>query len=182
LSLTSVTVASINLSDRQKSGEKISAIQVLLAKSLKELRQLSKIIHGEQLITEGLVPAIEQEINWLQRNEFYKVDFSHNLERPEQKNPEKDLFLYRLLQESINNIIKHSGADQIIIRVTFSDPELQMSIQDNGTGFDTEAEPLKQGGLGLLSMQKRIELLNGSMIIESEISLGTLITFSIPYP
>lgn len=182
LSLTNVTLASININDKEKAEQKLADTQNLVTKSIKELRQLSKIIHGEQLIQQGLIPTIEQEINWLQRNGHYTVELVHDISGIETNNADKDLFLYRLLQESLNNTIKHSGADKITIQLHYANHIMQLSIRDNGTGFDAAEKMKQKSGLGLLNMQKRIDLLNGSMQIDSAQNKGTTISFIIPYP
>jgi signal transduction histidine kinase len=181
LSLTNVTLASINIEDREKTMLKITETQNLVTRSIKELRQLSKIIHGEQLIKQGLLQAIAQEITWMERNGHYSVTFVHDMSL-EISNPDKDLFLYRLLQESLNNIIKHSGADRINISLLHLDSALQLVVSDNGAGFDTQVKINAGGGLGLQNMQKRILLLNGEMQIVSAEGSGSSLTFTIPYP
>ena len=118
LSLTNVTLASININDIEKAEQKIADTQELVTRSIRELRQLSKIIHGEQLIQQGLQKTIEQEIVWLERNGHYSVSFIYELPDFESNTSDKDLFTYRLLQECINNVIKHSGANKIKIELT----------------------------------------------------------------
>lgn len=182
LSLTNVTLASINLDDREKAKQKVDMTSELVTKSIKELRQLSKIIHGEHLIKQGLVETIEQEINWLQRNDQYKVTFTYDPAVTCLTNPDKDLFIYRLLQESINNIIKHAGANLIDIKLYLSMECLFLTVTDNGSGIATLKDGNIRYGLGFSSMQKRIDLLNGSFSINTAPQMGTSLTFQIPYP
>ncbi len=181
LSLTNVTTASINLDDKERSREKIADIQSLLSRSIKELRQLSRIIHGEQLIEEGIIPAIERDIQWLKRNEYYRVNFEHSLLPLSFNDPGKDLFIYRLFQESLNNIIRHSGADKIDIRLDHSANIMTLTIQDNGKGFLPPEETQTQKGLGLRNMKNRVTLLDGTMTIDSILQTGTTVIFTIPY-
>jgi signal transduction histidine kinase len=182
LSLTSVTAASINIDDREKAAQKITEIHNLVNRSIKELRQLSKIIHGEQLIQQGLLPAIEQEVAWMQRTGFYQVSFVHDYNNLESFNPEKDLFLFRLLQESLSNIIKHSGADTIAIELLYAEEKMRLGICDNGSGFDHQAKLVSPGGLGLQNMHKRVRLLQGDILIDSAPGRGTSIKVIVPYP
>jgi signal transduction histidine kinase len=182
LSLTNVTLGSINIEDKEKAIQKISDTKELVTRSIKELRQLSKIIHGEQLIREGLITTIEQEIAWLQRNGFYTVELSENISDLDISNPDKDLFLYRLLQESLNNAIKHSGADHFQIKLHYTAGTMELCISDNGVGFNVQESISQSTGLGLFNMQKRINLLNGTMQISSAENKGTILTFTIPYP
>jgi signal transduction histidine kinase len=182
LSLTNVTLASINITDTEKAEQKITDTQNLVTKSIQELRQLSKIIHGEQIIRQGLIQTIEQEIAWLQRNGVYTITFNNTISHIETSNADKDLFLYRLLQESLNNIIKHSGADTINISLLYNNQSLQLVIEDNGNGFNVAEKIKEQSGMGLVNMQKRINLLKGNMQINSAENKGTTISFNIPYP
>ncbi len=182
LSLTHVTLASINPDDKEKTRRKISDAQELITRSIRELRQLSKIIQGEQLIQQGLLKTIAQEITWLQRNGHYSVDFVHVLPDFRADTVDKDLFIYRLFQESLNNIIRHSRADKITIRLTYEPGFLQLVISDNGIGFTMEDPLANRDGLGLGNMQKRVNLLKGAMEVSSAENSGTSITFTIPYP
>lgn len=182
LSLTNVTLASINVEDKEKAKQKVDMTSELVSKSIKELRQLSKIIHGEHLIKQGLVETIEQEINWLQRNDQFKVNFTFDPSVTYLTNPDKDLFIYRLLQESINNIIKHAGANLIDIKLYLSMESLFLSVSDNGNGMDKTDDGAIRYGMGLTNMQRRIELLKGSFSINTVPKMGTSLTFQIPYP
>lgn len=182
LSLTNVTLASIQITDREKTIQKIADTQELVTRSIRELRQLSKLIQGEQLIQQGLRKTIEQEIIWLERNGHFNVQFSYELPDFTENTADKDLFIYRLLQECLNNIIKHAGASRISIRLVQELSTLHLIITDDGVGFDTAEKPAGNGGLGLTNMQKRVSLLQGSMNITSVENSGTSVIFSIPYP
>lgn len=182
LSLTNVILASINIKDTEKSEQKVVHAKELVTKSIQELRLLSKLIQGEQLIQQGLVAAIKQEVSWLMRCGFRNVEFEEKGYTLETADSEKDLFIYRLLQETLNNIIKHAEADSIFIRLGFEKQDIIMTITDNGKGFDIPAPDQEKKGMGLANMRKRLMLLNGNMQIESSKNNGTIISFNIPYP
>jgi signal transduction histidine kinase len=182
LSLTNVTLASINLEEKEKTKQKIADTLELVTRSIRELRQLSKIIHGEQLIKQGLVPTIEQEIGWLQRNGHYTIEFDYSGYDTDIINNDKDLFIYRLLQECLNNIIKHSGADRIAIGLKNGEEHISLTVRDNGQGFNVAETVRRDRGLGLVNMQKRVDLLKGRMTISSVINEGCTVVFIIPYP
>ena len=91
----------------------------------------------------------------------------------------KEINFYRVLQEAINNILKHSEADKASITINHTHKEIKISITDNGIGFDAgKKENLV--GLGLSGMQERVETLSGKMDIFSSIGEGTQILVSIP--
>ncbi|MES2374871.1 MAG: sensor histidine kinase [Bacteroidota bacterium] len=182
LSLTNVTIGSININEPDKAKHKLQEVQLLVERSVRELRQLSKIIHGEMVLQGGLVAAITQEIGWLERNGFYQVEFINDTDKLDVSYPEKDLFLYRLLQEALNNAIKHAAADRLHILLHYQDDQLQLQVTDNGSGFDPGEKAGKPEGLGLANMRKRVDLLGGTIEILSTKEAGTSITILIPYP
>lgn len=89
------------------------------------------------------------------------------------------LNLFRVTQEALHNIGKHSGAKHVQVRLTSSDKELTLSIFDDGRGFDVE-ESLQSVGLGLISMRERIEMLGGQFEILSSPGKGTQILARVP--
>ncbi len=181
LSLTNVTIGSINLQDTEKAKIKLNDVQQLVSRSIRELRQLSRVIHGDLVLQDGLVAAIRQEIGWLERNGFYQIGFTNETSTLTASYPEKDLFLYRLLQEGLNNAIKHSSADRLDIFLLYQDNHLVLEIKDNGQGFDPAEKKEHPQGLGLLGMHKRVDLLGGKLDIRSVKQEGTTLHISIPY-
>ena len=91
----------------------------------------------------------------------------------------KKIALYRICQELLNNMIKHSQATEIQITLRFKDDAVELIIQDNGQGFDVN-EINKSEGLGWRNNRSRVEILNGYFKIESSKGLGTSITVKIP--
>jgi signal transduction histidine kinase len=177
LSLTHVTLASVTPGKEEKTLMKVASATELVGRSIQELRQLSRLIHGEQLVRQGIVASIEQEITWLERTGQYSIHFK-NRTKTLAAHPETELFLYRVFQEAISNLLRHSGADQIDIALDWDEDLLQLTVSDNGKGFDTSKD---SRGLGLQSMQKRISMLSGTMQIRSAPGQGTSLIFSIPF-
>ena len=94
-----------------------------------------------------------------------------------------EINLYRLIQESLNNVKKHAHADHVTIRIVASSPNIILRIEDNGKGFDVEsrlARSLQEKCMGLSSMDERVSLLNGRMSIKSQPSKGTRILIEVP--
>jgi signal transduction histidine kinase len=80
--------------------------------------------------------------------------------------------IYRVLQETLNNIAKHSQADRVYISLWKQDGKIELTIEDNGIGFDPETS---RKGLGLVSMKERVEFSGGMLAIESDLGSGTTI-------
>ncbi|UKT63855.1 sensor histidine kinase [Pedobacter mucosus] len=182
LSLTTLTLNSINLNDNEKAAKKIESSLLLVNKSIKELRELARLLHGEQIIENGLGNALEQEINWLDKAGVYELKINNTLYGLKVSSPDKDLIILRLLQEIINNIIKHAQATIVEINAHIIDNTLQLSVIENGIGFNYEEIALKKNGMGLSSINKRIEMINGKLTLNSELNKGTSITIEVPYP
>jgi two-component system, NarL family, sensor kinase len=182
LSLTSLTLNSIEIENRLKSQQKIEAAIDLILRSIKEMRLLGKLLQGDQLVILGLPEAIRYQMSWLERSGQYRISYSQEDEMPGVNNPNKDLILFRILQEILNNIIKHARASEIDIRLTYPDSALQLQINDNGVGFDADNLAADKMGMGLQNIRKRAAIVGGEVSIRSAKGEGTGITILIPYP
>jgi len=182
LSLTTLTLNSVNLNDGDKAKKKIDNSLSLVNKSIKELRELAKLLHGEQLVENGIGHAIDQEINWLNKTGAYEVKTNNLLIEKQIASPDKDLIILRLLQEIINNIIKHAQATHIQIDSYLEDNALHLKVIENGIGFNPEEIKARKSGMGLNSIYKRIEMINGKLALNSAPGEGTSISIEIPYP
>jgi two-component system NarL family sensor kinase len=180
LSLTTLTLKSIDTHNSLHSDEKVAASIELLGKAISEMRLLGKLLQGDQLLTLGLDNAIQQEVDWLTRSGNYAITFTNNFSPSQSQNPSKDLFCFRMLQEILNNIMKHAQAKHISINLAVNHHELQLTVEDDGIGFSNEIQ--KHQGSGLLNIKKRAAIVGGNATIQSQLQQGTSITIQIPYP
>ena len=91
--------------------------------------------------------------------------------------------LYRVIQEGLNNTWRHANANKVVVRLVSSHPNIILRIEDNGSGFDAEDrlhESVKEKRMGLRSMEERINLLQGTMSIQSRSLKGTKILIEVP--
>ena len=179
LSLTSLTLGSITVAD-QKTATKLDDSQQLVRRSIRELRQLANLLHGEKIIETGLVDAIIYEVEWLKKSGTYHVQFDNNIDEELKQSAEKSLILFRLLQEVINNIIKHASATKITITLMKVQSNMLLSITDNGIGF--VPEDVSKNGMGLSSLSRRTNSIHGLLDIISSPGKGTTIAINVPYP
>jgi len=182
LSLTSLTLNSIELDNPAKARQKIDAATDLTLRSIKEMRLLGKLLQADQLIAMGLAEAIRYEINWMERAGQYQLIFTEEGELPANSNQDKELILFRIMQEILNNIIKHAAATEITIRLQYLNNTLQLLVADNGVGFNMAGLPDWQRGMGLYNIQKRAAIISGEVTINSAPGEGTSINIFIPYP
>ncbi|MBP1653160.1 MAG: hypothetical protein H6Q26_3317 [Bacteroidetes bacterium] len=180
LGLTVMTLGSINVQDTEKAGEKVAAAEALAKRAVKELRALSRLLHGEELLSRGLVDAIAFELEYLERSDLFRISYTHP-DTPLPPVADKATITFRLFQEILNNIVRHAQANEIVINLAFAGNVLTLSIQDNGNGFDV-AEIMKQHkGMGLQNIQKRAGMIGGHTQIQSAPGAGTTIKITIPY-
>lgn len=182
LSLTALTLGSVEFNDVNKAQQKIDAALDLNSRSIKELRLLGKLLQGEQLIGNGLPEAIGFEIAWIEKTGHFKVDYHSENIGGKNSNADKDLLVFRILQEILNNIIKHAFATQIKIKLDCRDNNLSLTVEDNGVGFITDDLPGNQQGMGLQNIRKRAALMGGEVGIKSEPGDGTFVHLTVPYP
>jgi two-component system NarL family sensor kinase len=94
---------------------------------------------------------------------------------------QKKLILFRMIQESLQNILKHASATNIIITIDYGPDILSVTIADNGKGFDSAAVMEKGDGLGLINLKKRAAMAGGSAQIESRPGAGSIVHMRFPY-
>jgi len=143
-----------------------------------DVQSLSHRLHSSKLEYLGLVEAIRlfcREFSELQKVE---VDFNtHDLPSP--LSQDISLSLFRVLQEALRNSAKHSGARNFEVRLWAMSGEIHLTIADSGVGFNAEAAR-ESPGLGLISMEERLKLLDGTFSVESQLQRGTTIHASVP--
>lgn len=179
LSLTSMTLSAVKAEGIQEG--KINTAGELVLRAIQELRQLSKMMSGKELIRKNLGHAIAFELDWLKKGTDYEVTFSNNISRHIPEHADKELILFRLFQEIISNIIRHAQATKISIVITQTDNTLTLIVKDNGKGFIPEEKLQANEGMGLFNISKRAKMMAGTFSINSVTGVGTDILVSIPY-
>lgn len=145
-----------------------------------DVRRMAHQLHPAVLDDLGLEPALRSYCAEFSRLAGIPVKFSCQ-GLPESLPPEVALCLYRVAQEGLRNIAKHSRAPRAAVTLAGAPGAMRLSITDSGIGFDANAVK-GQGGLGIPSMEERVRLVNGSIQIESAPGKGTRITVHVPLP
>jgi PAS domain S-box-containing protein len=143
-----------------------------------EMRALSHRLHSPSLDYGGLEAGASAYCGEL--GEHYKVEISFHCENiPTDLSEEVSLCLYRILQEALQNAIKHSGSERFRVLLKGGTNDIELAVQDTGTGFQPE-QAFKENGIGLRSMRERLKLVNGKFSIDSELGRGTTISAWVP--
>jgi PAS domain S-box-containing protein len=149
---------------------------------LQGVRRLSQDLRPAAIDRLGLLPAVQ----WLadEVTKYSGVATSVNILGKEHRlSEEVAIALFRVIQESLRNVWRHSGATKAEITLEFTDKRTKITIHDNGKGFilaGKVGDLAKQGKLGLAGMQERVQLVGGTMQVESEPGKGTMITVEAP--
>jgi len=142
-----------------------------LEQAIKELRRTAHNLMPDMLLDGGLVEAVYYFSKSLQQNSPLQINFQQYGVLPRLKE-DAELSLYRIVQELLQNVIRHSDANKALIQFNYRDEILCITVEDNGKGFDPRSIPKK--GVGLRSIETRLKALNGSMDIRST-SSGTTV-------
>lgn len=118
----------------------------------------------------------------MEKSGQYQITYTAKNLGDKNSNADKDLLVFRILQEIMNNIMKHAFATQIIIELHCREKNLYLTVEDNGIGFYTDGVPGIQDGMGLQNIRKRAALMGGAINVESRPGSGTLVKLQIPYP
>ncbi len=143
-----------------------------------DLHTLSHRLHSATLERLGLVPAVSSLCKEFTAQQGIQVAFSHN-DVPRSVAPDVALCLFRVVQESLRNVKKHSGGSQAEVKLNRNNGHLHLSISDDGLGFDI-SRLAHHEGLGILSMEERARLIGARLAIRSEPQKGTRIDLWAP--
>lgn len=160
----------------------LNEISNSLEETINELKQISYGLKPRNLESMGLKVALIQLINEISHNSGIEGEF--NFPNDEIRFDEKlEINIYRIVQESLNNIVKYSNASKFGVELLFFNNKLRLIISDNGKGFKTETILKRSGingGMGLLNIKERVESFRGNLKIESSNNNGTIIIIEIP--
>ena len=142
------------------------------------VQSLSHELHSSKLEYLGLVSAMKGFCKEFGDKHKVKIDFSSE-GMPSTVPPEISLCLFRVMQEGLQNALKHSGVRLFEVKLHGSPTEIHLTVRDSGVGFDPELAKDTQG-LGLVSMQERVRLVKGTISITSKPQSGTEINVRVP--
>lgn len=155
---------------------RINDARDLVSKAIQDLRDLSRTLNTENIVSIGLMKAIEMELAMIEKTGLVQTRWqvAGQVLRLE---PQKELILFRIVQEALHNIIKHAQATFVSVQAIFKENALQLSISDNGRGFDSAGGEMQ--GSGLRNMQSRARLIGAEWRINSVRQGGTQIFISL---
>jgi two-component system, NarL family, sensor kinase len=183
----SLTLAKLNLNMldwqfQEKAKQFVDSSVCILSEAIVNLRDLSRSMNPVIIRHQGFMNAVRTEIERFEQSSRIKVSITIHGE-PVFIESEKELVIFRILQESFANIIRHAQANSIAIDFFYNSDSLAMSVKDDGVGISKDIEKLITSGqsAGLLNMKTRALIFGGQFNVHSDIEHGTEILISIPY-
>ncbi len=175
LSFIKLSLNSINIHSADMAQGKINELKALLSKVIQDLRDLAKTFNADYINKFGIVSGIDQQIQFLNKTELFAAELfvKGNEVRFE---PYKEIVVFRIIQELLNNIVKHAEASEIKIVMNYEVGNLSILVHDNGKGFNVEDTALHSSkGLGITNIFNRINLVGGTVQFKSEAKKGTAV-------
>jgi PAS domain S-box-containing protein len=159
---------------RNRVSEQLKCVHEISA----DVQAISHRLHSSKLRYLGIVAAAKSFCQELSEQHKVVIDFTH-VDIPHTVTEEISLCLFRVMQEALHNAVKHSGVRRFEAELHGVSDGIHLTVRDAGLGFDTEPAMINRG-LGLVSMQERINLVNGTFSIESRPGRGTTIHARLP--
>ncbi|MCG3420583.1 sensor histidine kinase [Oceanobacillus jordanicus] len=158
--------------------DEIKDIRKMIRSSLYEVRRIIYDLRPMALDDLGLIPTIRKYVATIADYNNMKIEFA-SIGEEKRLNTKYEVAFFRLVQEALQNAVKHSEATRIQVKLEICTQNLTMLIKDNGKGFDTSMK--RDKSFGLIGMRERVEMLEGKLEINSNIGKGTSIIIKVPY-
>lgn len=182
LSVVKLSLSILPIDKEDKSYEQIENSRQILNKAIIDLSNLTKSLHTDRIAQIGLVDSIRYECSAINKTGIVSVAFDM-LGDEEQMDDQKSIFLFRIFQEAMNNVLKHARATEVEVVLSYFDNRFSMEISDNGQGFNVSEKRHSANsfsGVGLKSIFNRAKLLGAELRIDSKSGEGTRILIELP--
>lgn len=168
-----------DVSEEQKS--RFLESKTILDESINEVRNISHRMMPRALSELGLVPAIADMLSKSLGSTNVQFEFEHHKVEGQRFDEKIEISLYRICQELINNVIKHSGATAVSVQLIRTNSHLVLVVEDNGKGFTFDRQN-ERNGIGLMNISSRTKAINGELNYQPSPNHGTVATIRIPIP
>lgn len=161
-----------------KAIAEVKSVRGMIRSSLYEVRRIIYDLRPMALDDLGLIPTIKKYIDNL--SDFHKINIEFVVLGEDKRLQSKyEVALFRLMQESVQNAVKHANPSDIQIKIQAEKNYIVLVVKDNGKGFDITIK--KENSFGLIGMRERVEMLNGELNIHSQPNAGTTVIIKLPY-
>ncbi len=179
LSLAKVQINIMNESE-DLNKEMLDEVKQNISKALTDLRDIAKSLSSERIRSMSIVSAVTIETERINKSGIIYAEVSCSGEERKMDDHKKQI-LFRIVQECLQNIIKHAQASEVNLKFNYMPEGLDVCVEDNGKGFDVNKAMSNNLGLGLSNIKNRASLIGGALAIESTLNEGTTVNISILY-
>lgn len=183
-----LSVSKLYLNQLEESDDPIEMHELgtmtngVIDQTIAGVRSLTKSLDGDFVRDFGFVETLTHEVHRLNITGRFTATFVVTGER-QSLGFEREIVLFRVVQEAINNMLKHAQARRLEVSLHFDDVQVRLQLTDDGRGFDYAAvanRPMSESGAGLRNIHRRIELIGGSCTYQTALGQGTTITLLLP--
>jgi signal transduction histidine kinase len=164
--------------DPARAAPQLDKLQALARSALAEISELISALRPTTITQQGLVPALAYHVAVLKQQQGLNVALDvigePHLSR------ERAERLFRVIQEALNNVVKHARTDQASVTMQFEDSQTLVQIEDEGRGFVLDDVKPGMGHIGLSTMRERVEMMGGTLTLDSSPGRGTRVAVEIP--
>jgi len=182
LSVAKLSLSVLPVDKDHAAFEQLQNSQQILNKAIVDLSNLIKGLHTDRIAQIGLAESIRFELYALKNAGILQVQF-HQTGTEIAFNEQKSIFLFRIFQEAVNNILKHAKATEMVVNLNYQDNIFSLEISDNGEGFNIaqkKQSATSTSGVGLKSMSNRAKLIGADLSMDSGPGKGTTILIELP--
>jgi PAS domain S-box-containing protein len=167
---------------RSKMGRSLEDLHAEVDKVISQVRRFTQDLRPPTLDYLGLIPALRELISQFEHQSNIKTGMKTSGEEIKFA-PEAEMLIYRIIQEALNNVWRHSAALTASVSIDFGKDGTTIEVKDDGKGFviGEDLRFVEAGKIGLAGMQERADLLAGNLSIQSNVGRGTLVTLLVPY-
>ena len=180
-SLIKINLNTIRPDNIEKTTTKIDDTKELVRRLITDLKLLSTSLNADKVAQNGLVPAIERELELVNKTGHMQASLDVEGSMPV-IDPNKVIITYRMFQEILNNALKHADASLFTVHIQVTSAQLILTMKDNGKGYDVDSmlQANSEAGNGLINLQNRAKVMDGILQMKSEPGKGTETTLTIP--
>ncbi|BAV07009.1 Signal transduction histidine kinase [Filimonas lacunae] len=182
VSLININLSAILVHSSGDITEHVTETKLLAKKLMGDLKALSVSLNSDAVMKAGFVRMLESELERLRKTKKYEIVYSQS-GYPDKLSSGKEVVVFRLCQEALNNIVKHSNAKNVTVIVSYSDGFLTVKISDDGVGFDlilADRLSVEKESTGLHNMSSRAKLIDAEFKIKSFPGKGTDVEIIVP--
>lgn len=180
ISAIKINLECINTNNQPENNKIIEKTASYIDSTMLKIREISNDLMPKILEQNGLIPAVTDFINMIDAKSKAKIKLINEISDEGSISNERKIHIFRIVQELLNNAVKHSNASEITLHLSLINKNLKININDNGIGFNEHLDFSKMKSDGLRNIIRRTQLIDGKLFLDTGINKGTKFIIEIP--